>query len=67
VLERHHPDYCIGEVKATQSFLPRSMTPADIADVIQEVLPRTGRRFSDEASVTIRWREPHTACAGHSV
>ncbi|HEY0482322.1 MAG TPA: hypothetical protein VGD37_32600, partial [Kofleriaceae bacterium] len=37
VLERHHPDYWIGEVKATQSFLPRSMTPADIADVIQEV------------------------------
>ena len=37
VLERHHPDYWIGEVKATQSFLPRSMTPADIADVIQDV------------------------------
>lgn len=37
MLERHHPDYWIGEVKATQSFLPKNMTPADIADVIQEV------------------------------
>jgi hypothetical protein len=37
VLERHHPDFWIGEVKLTQSFLPRSLTPADIADVLKEV------------------------------
>ncbi|HEX8113797.1 MAG TPA: hypothetical protein VF516_38965, partial [Kofleriaceae bacterium] len=37
VLERHHPDFWIGEVKQIQSFLPRSLTPADLSDVIMDV------------------------------
>jgi hypothetical protein len=53
--ERHHPDYWIGEVKATQSFLPRSMTPADIADVIQEVFAQNREEIARHRSFVTRF------------
>lgn len=34
ILERHHPLYWNGTVKATQSFLGKKMTVKDIQDVV---------------------------------
>lgn len=38
ILERHHPEYWDGSVKATQTFLDRNLSIDDITNIADEVL-----------------------------
>lgn len=45
ILERHHPQYWDGTIKARQSFLEASMTVDDVLDAIRSVLRQNRERL----------------------
>jgi len=38
ILERHHPDYWDGSIKAKQTFLDKDMTIDEVADAIESIM-----------------------------
>jgi hypothetical protein len=50
VLERHHPEMWVGEIKEAQTFLPKNFAPEDLAEVANDVIRKNTQLIEDRVA-----------------